>query len=83
MQCSLIIAYISFLLDDLLGHRRLTSLFHKKFEFEAGFYSFNSSSIFHFIQIFPQIMEVTLINMILNILGHIQLMLVQIFLIVI
>ena len=52
IMLSLIIAYISFLLDDLLGHRRLTSLFHKKFEFEAGFYSFNSSSIFHFIQIF-------------------------------
>jgi hypothetical protein len=30
----------------------MTTIFHKKFEFEAGLYSFNSSSIFHFIQIF-------------------------------
>ena len=45
-------AYIGYLLYNLIGHKKLTSLFHKKFEFEAGYYSFNSSSIFHFIQIF-------------------------------
>ena len=47
--CSL---YISFLLYDLVNHKIITSIFHKQFEFEAGYYSFNSSSIFHFIQIF-------------------------------
>ena len=44
--------YIIFLLYNLNGHKKLTSLFHKKFELEAGYFSFNSSSIFHFIQIF-------------------------------
>ena len=44
--------YISYLLYDLITHKKLTSIFHKKFEYEAGYYSFNSSSIFHFIQIF-------------------------------
>lgn len=52
LMLAIITAYISFLLYDLICHRKLTSLFHKKFEFEAGYYSFNSSSIFHFIQIF-------------------------------
>ena len=46
------IAYISYLLYYLIAHNRVTSIFFKKFEFEAGHYSFNSSSIFHFIQIF-------------------------------
>ncbi len=46
------IAYISYLLFHLINHNKITSIFHKKFEFEAGYYSFNSSSIFHFIQIF-------------------------------
>ena len=52
LMLSIITAYISFLLYDLICHKRLTTIFHKKFEFEAGYYSFNSSSIFHFIQIF-------------------------------
>ena len=47
--CSL---YSTFIIYNLFVHKKLTSLFHKKFEFEAGYYSFNSSSIFHFIQIF-------------------------------
>ena len=45
-------SYICILLYDLIEHKKLTSIFHKKFEYEAGYYSFNSSSIFHFIQIF-------------------------------
>ena len=52
LMLAIITAYISFLLYDLICHKKLTTLFHKKFEFEAGYYSFNSSSIFHFIQIF-------------------------------
>ena len=52
LMLTIITAYISFLLYDLICHKKLTTLFHKKFEFEAGYYSFNSSSIFHFIQIF-------------------------------
>ena len=55
---SLVIACLSytvFLLYNLIAHKKMTYIFHKKFEFEAGYYSFNSSSIFHFIQIFaPQ-----------------------------
>jgi hypothetical protein len=47
--------YISYLLYNSLSYNRVTSTFYKKFEFEVGHYSFNSSSIFHFMQIFsPQ-----------------------------
>ena len=46
------ISYIFILVSDFINHRKITTIFHKKFEFEAGYYSFNSSSIFHFIQIF-------------------------------
>jgi hypothetical protein len=49
---SICAGYISYLLYYLVAHDRVTSIFFKKFEFEAGYYSFNSSSIFHFIQIF-------------------------------
>ena len=49
---SICIGYISSLLYYVIAHNRVTSIFFKKFEFEAGYYSFNSSSIFHFIQIF-------------------------------
>ena len=49
---SLSIAYISYLLYIVISHKRATSVFFKRFEWEAGRYSFNSSSIFHFIQIF-------------------------------
>ena len=49
---SICTSYIVFLFYDLTSHKKITALFHKKFEFEAGYYSFNSSSIFHFIQIF-------------------------------
>ena len=52
MMSSLYIAYISYLFFHLITHSRITSIFYKKFEFEAGHYSFNSSSIFHFIQIY-------------------------------
>ena len=45
-------SYILFLLVNLITHKQMTYIFHKKFEYEAGHYSFNSSSIFHFIQIF-------------------------------
>ena len=49
---TIISLYICFLVYDLVTHKKITSIFHKKFEYEAGYYSFNSSSIFHFIQIF-------------------------------
>ena len=45
-------SYIIFLLVNLISHKHMTYIFHKKFEYEAGYYSFNSSSVFHFIQIF-------------------------------
>ena len=44
--------YVSNILYYIIAHNRVTSIFYKKFEFEAGYYPFNSSSIFHFIQIF-------------------------------
>ena len=44
--------YASFLIYNLVSHKQMTYIFHKKFEYEAGYYSFNSSSVFHFIQIF-------------------------------
>ena len=50
IMMSIIALYISFLLYDLVNYKKITSIFHKKFEYEAGYYSFNSSSIFHFIQ---------------------------------
>ena len=46
------ISYTIYLITNLISHKNMTYIFHKKFEFEAGYYSFNSSSIFHFIQIF-------------------------------
>ena len=52
IMLSLILSYISFLLYELITHKTLTSIFHKQFQFEGTYYSFNSSSIFHFIQIF-------------------------------
>ena len=46
------VVYISYLLYYLLSYNRVTSTFFKKFEYEIGRYPFDSSSIFHFIQIF-------------------------------
>ena len=45
-------SYTLFILYNLINHKDITSIFYKKFDFEAGYYSFNSSSAFHFIQIF-------------------------------
>ena len=52
IMTTICLTYVGYLLYNLLGHKKLVSLFHKKFEYEAGYYSFNPSSIFHFIQIF-------------------------------
>ena len=52
IMLSLIISYISYLFYILFSHKNMISIFHKKFQFEAGYYSFNSSSIFHIFQIF-------------------------------
>ena len=45
-------SFATFLIYNLVSHKQMTYIFHKKFEYEAGYYSFNSSSVFHFIQIF-------------------------------
>ena len=45
-------AYIFYLIYILLTHQKATYIFFKRYEWEAGHYSLNSSSIFHFIQIF-------------------------------
>ena len=48
-------SYTIFLIYNLISHKKMTYIFHKKFEYEAGYYSFDPSSVFHFIQIFaPQ-----------------------------
>lgn len=52
IMISLSLAYVSYLLFIVISHKKATSVFFKRFEWEAGRYSFNSSSIFHFIQIF-------------------------------
>ena len=52
MMFCMYIAYISYLLVHLITHSKITLIYYKKFQFEAGYYSFNSSSIFHFIQIY-------------------------------
>ena len=52
IMTTICLTYVGYLLYNLLGHKKLVSLFHKKFEYEAGYYSFNPSSIFHFIQIY-------------------------------
>ena len=49
---SLSLIYIFYLVYLLLTHQKATSVFFKRYEWEAGRYSMNSSSIFHFIQIF-------------------------------
>ena len=49
---SLSLIYISYLVYIVISHKKVTSVFFQRFEWEAGFYSLNSSSIFHFIQIF-------------------------------
>ena len=52
LMISISLLYVSYLMFDLYNHKTIISIFYKKFEYEAGYYSFNSSSIFHFIQIF-------------------------------
>ena len=59
--------YAGYLLYNLLGHKKLVSLFHKKFEYEAGYYSFNPSSIFISSKFIPLKVEDILTNMIRNI----------------
>ena len=49
---TLSLVYIFYLLYMLLTHQMATSVFFKRYEWEAGRYSLDSSSIFHFIQIF-------------------------------
>ena len=54
IMSSIIISYISFLLYNVIGHKNVILIFHKKFQFEAGYYSFNASSVFPFFQIFSR-----------------------------
>ena len=46
------LTYTVYTFYNLINHKNITYIFHKKFDFEAGYYSFNSTSAFHFIQIF-------------------------------
>ena len=52
MMIILSLSYISYLIYIIITHQKATSVFFRRFEWEAGYYSLNSSSIFHFIQIF-------------------------------
>ena len=46
------LAYISYLLTNFFSHSNVTSVFYKKFEYEAGYYKFDPSSLFHFFLFF-------------------------------
>ena len=46
------ISYSSILLYNLINHLDAITLIYKKFEGEAGYYGMNTSSLFHFFQIF-------------------------------
>ena len=52
LMSAIYLAYITYLLFKLISHGKITSIFYQRFQFEAGYYSFNSSSIFHFLQIY-------------------------------
>ena len=54
IMSSIIVSYISFLFYKVICHKNMISIFHKKFQFEAGYYSFNSSSVFPFFQLFSR-----------------------------
>lgn len=47
---SLCSAYIIYLLFLIIDHRKVTSIFYKKFQYDIGEYFLNASSIFYFIQ---------------------------------
>ena len=46
----LCLSYIIYLLYLIVNHRKVTSIFYKKFEYDIGLYYLNSSSIYYFIQ---------------------------------
>jgi hypothetical protein len=72
--------YVPFLFYDLYSHKTIFPIFYKKFEYEAEYYSYNSSSKFHFIQIFsPKSVDV-LINMNQNLSWRIRHIFILIFL---
>jgi hypothetical protein len=45
--CSTYLIYLVYL---IIGHKQITSIFYKKFEYDIGQYYLNSSSIYYFIQ---------------------------------
>ena len=47
---SLCSSYIFYLLYIIIAHKKVTSIFYKKFEYDIGKYYLNSSSIYNFIQ---------------------------------
>ena len=48
---ALITTYIFHIFISELSHTKVTSVFYKKYVNEAGYYSFNTTSLFHFIHI--------------------------------
>ena len=50
------LAYISYLLNNFITRSDMSSMFYKKFEYEAGYYSFNPSSLFHFFLVFNSVL---------------------------
>ena len=52
IMVSLCLAFIFYIFYITFTHRKVTSIFYKNFEWEAGHYSLNSSSIFNFFQIY-------------------------------
>ena len=52
LLASIICLYALYIVYTTFGHKKVTALFYKKFEWEAGYYSLNSSSFFNFFQIY-------------------------------
>ena len=52
LMVTLVFLYTLYNFYIIFGHKKVTALFYKKFELEAGYYSLNSSSIFNFFQIY-------------------------------
>ena len=80
LMLSIISAYISFLLYDLIDHKKLTTLFHKNLNLKPDIIHSTHLQFFISFKYSHQKMVDTLINTIQNILEHIQLMFVQILL---
>ena len=54
LMVSLSLSYAIYIFYITLCSKKVTTIFYKKFQWEAGYYSLNSSSIFNFFQIYSK-----------------------------